>query len=1183
MASSHIAGWLCVAAGGMMLGACAASPTVPCDLQQCFAKPPQAAKPLVMWHWIGGKVSEEGAKLDLSWLDRVGVGGVFAFSGELMDSSVKLPRSPFMTPEWKKAFTSSMATAKGHDMQVGIAGSPGWSLTGGPWVAPADAMKKYVWSVTEIEGGTPFTGQLKAPPSATGPFLNRAGHSIAPNAPQQFYRDSFVIAFPTPGAERAPTPPSLISSAGPIDLSPLDSQDLSATIELPIAAGKQQAWIEARYPEPTTLSAVRYAVPAGVNIEIQASDDGKSFRTVNTGHISNNYSLDHPTVQQTLAFSTTARVFRIVFNAPPPVKPLPDLPRAFYSAPKPITAFTIAALAFESGARVDRFEAKAGFQTSLLYETPAQPEIPTGAIDPTQVVILSDKLTADGHLQWTPPPGRWTVMRFGWSLTGQANGPAEKEATGLEVDKLDPEAVRRYVATYLDLYQSIEGVKVGPDDLSLFMTDSWEAGFQNWTPALLQEFRKRRDYDPMPFVPVLGGRVVQSADASNRFLWDFRLTLKELMVDTHYGVLAEELRKRGMTFYAEANGDNPRALGDGLTMKARTDVPTGEYWYRNFASGPGQNSLKADLKESASAANLYGRRLAAVEGLTVAAGQDPFSFSPRMLKPVADEIFSLGINKFLIHESRHQPLVDAKPGLAMAIFGQYFTRNETWAEDAGPWVRYLARSSYLLQQGRFVSDIAYFYGEDQSLTEIFRSKPNTDVPPGHGYDYLNPESLLKRLSVRGGRLQAEGGASYRILLLPPHVDRLTLPALQRIRDLIEAGAVVAGARPVGGLGLRSPDADIRAIADVVWGTQQLTTEGRSFGKGKVYPTLAAALAGESIRPDVQFSDTSLADDLRVVHRRTDEAEIYFISNQSGRAANLDGTFRVSARGAELWCAGTGNIEPTTAYAEREVTRVPLRLAADEAVFVVFRRGTAPRVVPTSQDAESAMIDGPWAVSFEPNRGAPASSQFERLRSWTEAEDPGIRYFSGSATYRKSVSVTNDWLVPGERVELDLGAVHELAAVTINGKPVATLWRAPYRVDVTALLRPGDNAIELRLVNLWPNRLIGDKQPGATPIAYAPQSPYTKDSPLMTSGLLGPVRLIRMTRRQGSDPKAATAPMAATCHGSSAPDPSARRATDGSISEPISPSSPHSDIPAGLCSNESAVSSIPEAAPAKTHH
>jgi hypothetical protein len=1077
-------------------------------LLEGFQSPPQVAKPRVWWHWLSGNVTAEGARLDLEWMQRVGLGGVHTFSGQLFpEPQLADPRSPFMSPQWRRVFRDTTQQAHDAGMEVGIAGSPGWSQTGGVFVAPADAMKKYVWSVTELEGGRPFKGVLAMPPSATGPFLGKAERSAAAELKGGLYGEAFVVAFPTPASERQP-PVRYLTSAGDLDFSPLAAGDLSKSVSLPISGGS--AWIEALFEIPTRVSAVTLGVPTGAAVEIQASADGKTFRPVSNAVLVAPSGVEDPAPEQTLAIpATTARRFRIVLTPLPPNPPLPGLPPAMARTPPPPKAFPIEALRLETGARVHRFEAKAGFETAVEDRAATPPAPADAVVARGSVVDLTARLGPDGTLDWTPPPGRWTVLRFGWSLTGKANGPAEPEATGLEVDKLDPAAVGRYVDAYLGLYADATGGKLGSEGVQTLLTDSWEAGFQNWTPALLQEFRRRRGYDPMPYTPVLAGRVVESSDVSERFLWDYRLTLKELLADAHYGVLAKALHARGMGYYTEASGDNPRVLGDGMSLKARSDIPTAEYWYRPFAAGPGQPSLKADLEEAASAAHVYGKPLVAAEALTVAAGPDPWSFSPRMLKPVADEIFAHGVNRFLIHDSRQQPLVDAKPGMTLAIFGQYFNRNDTWAEDAGPWVTYLARTSYLLQQGRYVADVAYFYGEDRNLTELFRHSFNTDLPSGYRYDYVNREALLSLLSVRDGRLVTPSGMSYRVLYLPDHVTRFTGAALRKIHDLVTAGAVLVAPKAAGALGLETSDAEIGRLADELWGDGREAV--RRVGSGKVYRTLADALAGEGVAPDYRLTGAPGAE-LLALHRRTETADIYFVSNQKDRAEDLHAAFRVTGRAPEIWRAETGSVEAASYRISDGLTETPLRLEPNEAVFVVFRKSTTAQswTAPATRTEALATVAGPWQVRFD-GLASPPPMTFERLTSWTESSNPAVKYFSGSGTYRKTIDVGRGWLAGGRHVVLDLGDVRELAVVTVNGKPVGTAWHEPYRLDVTGALKPGRNVVDVRVVNLWPNRLIGDKQPGAKPVTFAPMSTYTADSPLLPSGLLGPVRLIGLSQ------------------------------------------------------------------------
>lgn len=1088
------------------------------DLLSLFRDPPQEAKPRVWWHWMGGNVDASAARLDLEWMKRVGVGGFHIFSGDLRTPKFVERRQPFMSPGWQAALREAVAAGHAAGMEVGIAGSPGWSHTGGPWVPPSDGMKKFVWSETVVPGGAPFTGIISRPPSVTGPFQDRvrergatAGHSA--------YGDSFVVAYPLTVDQPAPLWPILMSSDPATELTGLRAGERTAKVRLAVEPGKA-AWVEARFARATTLAAVTLGLPSGAVVDVEVRGDNGDYRRIASTIVKPGADLTHPAAQQTIAFpATRSSSFRLVLRPIAPPAPLPMGPEPQQPPPPPPRFVEVERIAFSAEPRVDRFEAKAGFQPSLdgaTFSTPAS----ASAIPLSRVIDLTHKLRSDGRLDWTPPKGTWMVLRFGWSLTGQTNGPAEPEATGLEVDKLDATAVQRYAERYLAMYAEATGGRLGSAGIGTLLTDSWEAGVQNWTPGIPAEFRARRGYDPLPFLPVLAGRIVGSADASDRFLWDYRQTLKDMVADNHHRVLAKTIHDKGMRYYTEAQGDTPRAIADGLTLKARSDIPTAEFWYRPFAAGPGQLSLKADLEEAASAAHVYGKPIAAAESLTVAAMADPWSFSPRMLKPVVDEIFARGINRIIIHDSHHQPFANRKPGLFLGgMFGQYFNRNETWADDAKPWVDYLSRTSALLQQGRFVADVAYFYGEERNLTELFRDRQNTDVPQGYRYDYINPEALVSLLSVRDGRVVTRSGMSYAVLYMPEHVTRYSLSTLRKVRELAAAGAIVVAPKPQGGLGVPADDATVRTIADEVWG--KADGSGHAFGKGTVYAAsaLAPILKERRIARDIELPGVGADAEILTLHRSTGEADIYFLSNQRDRPERVEVGFRIRGKVPELWRAETGATEPLSYRSAGEHTFTSLHLAPHEAVFVVFRRTAAAAqwIAEPQRETALATIEGPWSVTFEQGRGAPPAATFDKLISWPELADPKIRYFSGAATYSKQITVSEAWLRGSKRVELDLGRVHELATVTVNGRKLGTAWHAPYKVDLTGALRRGKNRLEIKVVNLWPNRLIGDKQPGVKPVTYAPQAKYTANSPLMPSGLIGPVRLIRVDSGGASPP------------------------------------------------------------------
>jgi hypothetical protein len=649
---------------------------------------------------------------------------------------------------------------------------------------------------------------------------------------------------------------------------------------------------------------------------------------------------------------------------------------------------------------------------------------------------------------------------------------------------------------------------MGKRGLQYVITDSYEAGHSTWTKSIMTEFARRRGYDIKPWLPVLIGRIVKSAEASEQFLWDFRKTHGDLMAENHYDQLTDLLRKRGMGRYTESHESGRAFIGDGMEVKRKADIPMSAMWAPNPFTTPGAtatevaNGYKMDVRESASVAHVYGQNLVAAESLTAIGNS--FGYSPEKLKPTADMELACGLNRFVIHTSVHQPFDDKKPGLGLGPFGQWFTRHETWAEQAKAWTDYLARSSYLLQQGKFVGDIAYFYGEDNNITSLFGLKPPA-IPEGYNYDFINADALINVLSVKNGKLVTPSGMSYEVLALDENAKKMSLPVARKIRDLVKAGATVAGVKPERTPSLRDNQAEFAAIVKEVWGANSPNV---SAGQ-----PLAQVLRAKKIAPDFTYSKPQADSETLFVHRRLADGEIYWVNNRKDRVEEIEATFRVQGKEAELWHPETGRMEPTAYRITGGRTTVPLQLNPNEAVFVVFRRPAAAQSRALSRQVQTnlATLDGAWDVQFQSGRGAPDKVTFDKLTSWTESAAPGVKYFSGTAKYTRTVNAPSAWFGRGVRLWLDLGDVKNLAEVLVNGKSQGVVWKKPFRIDVTEALKPGANAVEVKVTNLWVNRLVGDQQPNVTKkYAYTTMPFYQANSPLLPSGLLGPIQLVRVS-------------------------------------------------------------------------
>jgi hypothetical protein len=534
-------------------------------------------------------------------------------------------------------------------------------------------------------------------------------------------------------------------------------------------------------------------------------------------------------------------------------------------------------------------------------------------------------------------------------------------------------------------------------------------------------------------------------------------------------------------------------------------------WTQRPGVNKEQYGYNADDRESASVAHIYGQNLAAAESLT--AYYAPWAWSPATLKPTADQELLNGINRFVIHESAHQPLVAKAPGMTLGPYGQWFNRNETWAEAAGPWVNYIARSSYLLQQGHFGADLVYFYGEDSNLTAIFAEK-SPDVPAGYGFDYINADGLIHELNVTSGRIATKSGMSYRVLGLDPYSQHMSLPVLRAIRQLVEDGAVVAGPKPAGDPSLADDKTEFQRLNDELFGDG---TGVHTVGKGTVYAGQSLTDVFNTLKVAPDFDYTKPESDTRIlfVHRKLADGDLYFVDNRNERDETVEAAFRVIGKTPELWHAETGKSDPVSYKIVDGRTTVPLHLEPWGTVFVVFRKPTneTSRTLPDVVETQVATLDSPWNVSFQPGRGAPPSIILDKLSSWSDSPDAGVKYFSGTGAYTKTIHAPADWFKKGAHLWIDLGDVKNLAEVTVNGKSLGIVWHAPYRVDTTSALKPGANEVTIKVTNAWVNRLIGDQQPDATTkYTFADVKPYKASSPLLPSGLLGPVRLYSIAAR-----------------------------------------------------------------------
>ena len=749
-----------------------------------------------------------------------------------------------------------------------------------------------------------------------------------------------------------------------------------------------------------------------------------------------------------------------------------------------------------------------------------------------EVKVLTERLGADGRVSWQVPAGRWLVLRFGYALLGARTKCTSPGTEGYEIDYFNPQAFDEHFAhTGRLLLEDARRLK--SRSLKYFHVDSYESGNPSWSPHFAEEFQARRGYELLRWMPVLAGRVIETPEASHRFLWDIRRTIADLYAANYYGRLAALSHQAGLGIHAESSGPFYHHI-DGLQCAGLDDIPMTEFWKREDERKEyvrwltGQEGFSDLVKQAASAAHTYGRPICQAEAYTTLGlnwEDDPF-----MMKDIGDRAFCAGLTRNVLCFYVHQPDVTAFPGYQWEAAGTHFDSHITWWDMSHAWLSYLSRCQLLLRQGKFVADFLYYYGEDVPNYVAARSQMNPPLPAGFDCDTINAEALLGRLSVKDGRLRLPDGMSYQYLVLPHRSILAMSPVVcRKLAALVKGGATVIGPAPQRAPGLSNwpqCDDEVRAVANEVWGQSPGAAGERRVGRGRLIwgRTLAEVTAADRLAADVEFRDLQPAtvsprfDSVTVpldwIHRRDSATDIYFVANLTTRHVSTRAAFRADGRQPELWDAVAGRIRPLSEFAtEQGRTVVPMRFKPRQSFFVVFRQGASAPHHGTGKDfPETRLIKdlaGSWEDSFNPAWGGPSSVVFDRLEDWTKRPEEGIRYYSGTATYRKRFEVS-----PAELQQLrpaaflDLGVVRNLARVRLNDRDLGVVWTTPWRVEIAEALKSGTNELSIEVVNLWPNRLVGDARlPRAQRRTVTNVEKFNKpDAAPLSSGLLGPVGL-----------------------------------------------------------------------------
>ena len=938
-----------------LLAACVISSAAAADrLESGFAKPPEETKPWCYWYWISDNLSRDGITRDLEAMARVGIGE--AFIGNIFLEDVRAGKTKVLTPEWWDLVAHALREGGRVGVNIGMFNCPGWSQSGGPWIQPEQSMRRLSDSETRVSGPSKFTQEIPAP--------------------ETLFQDVAVLAFPAPLQDAdslAGRWPRITSTPHAAGLEQLIDGQLSTTAEFPSGAGRGNVpfIVEVELDEPFTARSLQIYPgedPFFADCELQVTADDGSHQSrrqfkVERSNMSPGVGF-MPRGPVSISFpATTAKRFRLVFTNVHGGGG-PRLAEVLLSGAARLEAFVEKQLGKMHPTPLPMWD-------TYLWPTQAEPEDPKLVIPQSAVRDLTGQLAADGSLRWDVPPGEWVIQRIGMTPTGMKNSPASPEGQGLEVDKMNRQLARHHFDSFIgELLKRLPAAH--RKALTRVVADSYEMGSQNWTDGFESEFQRRYGYDPKPWLPVLSGRLVGSADESERFLWDLRRLIADRVATEYVGGLREACKSHGLGLWLENYG-HWGFPSEFLKYGGESDRVGGEFWVTGDLGS-------IECRAASSCANTYGKRFVSAEAFT---GGPAFQNAPGALKARGDWAFCEGVNHFVLHVYIHQPWEDKKPGVN-TWFGTEFNRHNTWFEESKAWVDYLRRSCWLLQQGNRVADVAYFIGDDAPKMTGVR-KPG--LPPGRDFDYINGDVLETKFGVKDGLLTLPHGTSYRVLVLP-ELHAMRPEVLRTIRDLVKAGATVVGAPPS-----RSPsmenypacDDEVRKLATELWGGANTAQPGeRALGKGRIAwgKSLDELLASIGSPADFQSSAP-----LRFTHRRDADTEIYFVANPKAEFLTTTAAFRAGDKAPELWWPGSGKIERPAVYDVADgVVRLPLSFGSYGSVFVVFRDKAGPasdRVVSVALNGREVLGTRVTPPVVEEGGGSPNNFAFA---AWIKPAD-----------------------------------------------------------------------------------------------------------------------------------------------------------------------------------------------------
>lgn len=1099
-------------------------------LEEAFRSPPHSARPWVLWHWVNAAVSREGITADLEAMKAAGVGGAYLMTIKgPTDPPLVDPPVVQLTPTWWEMIRHAASEADRLGIDLAMHVGDGFAVAGGPWITPELSMQQLVWSTTHVTGGREVDVQLAQPTTREG-----------------YYRDVAVLAVRLPAGR--PLTSHAAGAAITTNAKVREVPNLADPNNTERLRSDEPCWIQYAFDAPFTCRSLTIR-PDGTNyqcqrLKVEASDDGQTFRPVcqldapRHGWQEEGRAVTHAVPE------TTARFFRFVYDPAGSEPGAEDLDTAKWRP-----ALKVEGIELSSAPRLHHYRGKSGAVWRISPRTTDEQTPPALCTPQEEVIDVSASMSDDGRLAWRAPPGEWALLRFGHTSTGKRNATGGG-GRGLECDKFSAQAVRGQFDRWFGEARRRIDEDLAQRVLRGLFVDSWECGSQNWSASFREEFTARRGYDPLPYLPAMAGYPVASADESERFLYDVRRTIAELVPEAFYETLHDLAQEFGCVLAGECTA--PTMTGDGMRHFGEMDAPMGEFWLRSPT-----HDKPNDMRDAISGAHVYGKRVVQAEAFTQL--RVAWDEHPAMLKTLGDRNLCLGANRLVYHVFAHNPFLDRRPGVTLGGVGLYFQRDQVWWEAGRAWVEYAARCQSVLQLGRPAADVAVFTGDGvpsravlperllDTLPGLFgaeavqrerRRRANAGLPlrelprgvtasanitdpadwvdplRGYQYDSINRDALVRLARVEDGKIVLPGGARYELLVVPgnrpmaPHPELLTREVAEKLRELGEDGArVLMVERPTASPSLSDAprvDGRVRAAADALW------REGGVAHRG---PWTDDSLEPMGVERDFVAREASGEHAERVAwtHRAGDGWDAYMVANQANEPRELSVSLRAARRHVRLWDPVTGATRGARGWGvDRGRAEGPLRLPPYGSMFVVASdsvgRPWYGNAAGPPRRPRVAEVDGPWRVTFHPIVGpATGPLEWDTLDALDEHADPAVRHFAGQVVYETKLNV-------GLRAEdvshwIDLGKVGPIAEVRLNGHPCGVAWTAPWRVDVSDAVLPGENRLEIIVSTTWRNRLIGDQQlPEEDRSTWTTGDPPPADASLQPFGLLGPVRL-----------------------------------------------------------------------------